>query len=542
MNLHTSLLIILLLPASGSAGTGDLPDDTGDLPVKCGFPALAQSLTPSAGKLRSLLERPITQKNILSGGFRIHYDTVGIDAATLLTAGGVPIPGSANAFAESVATIMTRVVAREIDEYGYPTPPSDGTEGGGPEYDIYVQNLGNLYGETVPETALDARPDGNRYTTFLRVDNDFRFVTPDSNRGLPALRVTLAHEFHHAIQLGGYGYWTQDLFIYEITSVWMEDVVFTEVNDYYQYLRSSSGHFAHPDVPLTSHDFIMYSRGILCQYLEQRFGRDVIRRMWEHMREERAIVSLDDALQEQPFNAGFPQAFAEWTLWNYFTGRRAQPEIYYAEGSAYPEVFRTWVEFSGGSRTVDGTLKAAASRYYAVTTTADTFALVLANQNLSVAESGEQTLFPYTYRMSNGATDQSYHETIPGVFVKLDVADPVHWESYAVVRDSIPLRGTQSVVAEGEAFPNPFVPDNRSAVSIPLAGTLPVSGSLLILSSGNDRITSRDVVSVEDRGRQVIRWDGNDDSGAPAPTGIYLFVVSVNDRIIRGKIALVRRN
>jgi uncharacterized protein YjaZ len=39
----------------------------------------------------------------------------------------------------------------------------------------------------------------------MTIHKDFSFVTPDSNRGLRAMKVTVAHEYHHAIQLGNYG-------------------------------------------------------------------------------------------------------------------------------------------------------------------------------------------------------------------------------------------------------------------------------------------------------------------------------------------------
>ena len=110
----------------------------------------------------------------------------------------------------------------------------------------------------------------------MRIHHDFSFVNPAANRGLPGLRVTLAHELHHAIQIGNYGYWESDQYFYVMTSVWMEDAVYTDVNDYYQYLRSSSGHFRHPEISFTSNDFVVYSRGIWCQFLEKKFGRPII--------------------------------------------------------------------------------------------------------------------------------------------------------------------------------------------------------------------------------------------------------------------------
>ena len=66
-------------------------------------------------------------------------------------------------------------------------------------------------------------------------------------KGINAARVTVAHEFHHAIQLGNYSYRDSDLFFYELTSTSMEEFVFNSVNDYYNYLTD---YFYFPQYPL----------------------------------------------------------------------------------------------------------------------------------------------------------------------------------------------------------------------------------------------------------------------------------------------------
>ena len=42
----------------------------------------------------------------------------------------------------------------------------------------------------------------------MNIDNDFQFFTAR----VDGLRVTIAHEFFHAIQFGAYGYWSTDLY------------------------------------------------------------------------------------------------------------------------------------------------------------------------------------------------------------------------------------------------------------------------------------------------------------------------------------------
>jgi hypothetical protein len=126
-----------------------------------------------------ILQRDVLQKSRTSGHFTVHYDTVGSQAAAMLDSAYQAIPGSANEYADSVLAIANRVYAIEISELGYATPPTDGTLGGGPEHDIYVQDLPNEYGETFPEIALDSKMyAGGQWITFVRIDNDFSFVRP----------------------------------------------------------------------------------------------------------------------------------------------------------------------------------------------------------------------------------------------------------------------------------------------------------------------------------------------------------------------------
>ena len=195
------------------------------------------------------------------------------------------------------------------------------------------------------------------------VDNTFQWVNPPVNRGMPGLHVTLAHELHHSIQIGNYGYWTSDIFFYELTSVWMEDVVFPQVKDYLQYTSSNEGHFANPQVPFNSNDFIMYSRAIWAHFIAKRFGRDAMLRSWEEISSAPPLQAIDHALNKPPYNSSFKNAFAEWTVWNYFTGARSDSVLYYPEGASYPEIASSTIDFVPPAETLGGNLYVLSSAY-----------------------------------------------------------------------------------------------------------------------------------------------------------------------------------
>lgn len=513
-------------------GTSDPGED-----VKCGLPAVAIALAQrdtASGLLRvqidAALQRPILQKSVLAGRFRIHYDTSGTNAPALLNASHQRIPGTANAFADSVGSILSYVLRYETDSLGYLPPPPDNGSGGGTEYDIYINGMSS-YGATYPESPIISKPDGSTYTSYMEIDNDFMFVVPDSNKGLPALRVTLAHELHHAIQMGQYGYWGNDIFFYEITSVWMEDVLFTEVNDYFQYLRASWGHFRNPEVPLNSPpgNFIVYSRGIWGQFIAKKYGRSVMRRAWEWMQSVRPLQAMNNALLEAPNYSSLREAFGEWTLWNYYTGTRHDPVRYYPEGRYYPNMLLNAVGFTPPARPIPGHLGALGGKYYQIILSADTLALILGNVNVAAAFSGSTTLFPFTFLLNTQQLDETYKATPVGIFVKLDVTDPGNWYS----SDGVSGGTGPSSIAAGKPYPSPFLADGQKVVSIPVNGPNDMVGTISIFSSSMDLIYSEVQPATVPFGKPVFTWNGRDFDNQLAATGIYLYVVEVPGSVSR---------
>jgi hypothetical protein len=480
--------------------------------------------------------RPDRDTSIRVGNFRIHYDTAGTNSPAMLDAMYQRIPGTVKQYVDSVAAILTYTATYETNVLGYLPPPPDSGNGGGTEYDIYISELGSsYYGLTTPETPINNKPDGGTHTTFLEIDNDFKFVSPDSNKGLPGLRVTLAHEIHHAIQIGSYGYWTSDAYFYEMTSVWMEDVVYTNVNDYYQYLRSSLGHFRKPDVPFTSNDFVVYSRGIWGQFIEKRYGRAVMKNAWEEVANARPLQAMDNALRSVAYS--FRQAFSEWTLWNFFTGSRADTS-HYPEGRFYPLMMQTPVAFSPPSRAVSGSLPALAAKYYQVMGMPDTLTLALSNINFAAGFGNPNTQYAYTYLLNTVQVDESYRYTPAGVFFKLDVPDLTNWYTWDIVRGGV----GSSTLAEGSPFPNPLLVDGRASLYIPINSSVQTLGTLSVYTSSMDLVFSSELKTVSPQpGKQAFAWNGTTSNGEIVRTGIYFFVLEALGRTFTGKIALVRK-
>lgn len=175
----------------------------------------------------------------MKGAFRIHYDTTGPNAVDPSDADRNGLPD----YIDQVAAAFEHAWRVEIDTLGYIAPPTDGTDGGSPALDVYVRNLGptGYYGITSPDRMIRQSPT-ELWTTFLEIDNDYSASDSTSNgrpsyttTGLDALRITCAHEFHHAVQNGSYASRAEQRMLYELTSTWMEMRCWPDVRDWVYY-------------------------------------------------------------------------------------------------------------------------------------------------------------------------------------------------------------------------------------------------------------------------------------------------------------------
>ena len=223
----------------------------------------------------------------------IHWVSTTADgpAATDANTNGIPD------YVETALTVAENVWNTEVGTMGYRTPLSDSTsanDGGDSKLDIYLADLGTqgLYGYC---TTDDPHASSVSYlygdmSAYCVVDNDFvKAQFPYGANGVNALKVTLAHEFFHAVQ---FAYNTfADNWLMEGTAAWMEDEVYTSINDNRQYLATSA--LAGPAIPLDSpllvsgcHCF-WYGSWIWFRFLSEHYGTPghqnttLIRSIWE---------------------------------------------------------------------------------------------------------------------------------------------------------------------------------------------------------------------------------------------------------------------
>jgi hypothetical protein len=533
---HLLVLAALLAAApprcAASAGDAGRTDVRAVPDSKCGLQArLRETGLTIAGAGPAFKHTPavrsVLQSDRTIGAFRFHYDTTGSNAPALLNALGLRIPGTHEAYVDSAGAVFNAVLDFETSVLGYASPIID-------VYDVTITSAYPYYGWTTPGARIGTTTPA-RYSSTIVVDQDFQeFYSP----GLEGLRVTAAHEFFHAIQFGSYGYWAGDEYFMEISSTWMEDAVYDDVNDYYQYVRgpaggggySPRGQFAHPDSSLNASDGLLeYSRAVFGLFIEKHYSPDVIRRAWEHMPEGVAMKALDLALGER--GSSLREALLLWSVWNTKTGPDADTAVYYPEGREYPRIVTAPViEYTPPSRTISGTIGTASVFYYPVMVGSSAMNVIVAN----VFTTGPPSRASFVYEMADEG-DASFKALSNGLHVRLDVPDPEHWST---------IESSPAVIASVTPAPNPFPAGESSRLRFQIpAGSRPVSVALTVLAASMERVFQGPLAIREDLATsfvQVAEWDGRDLLGRTLGSGVYFYVLEVDGTEHTGKFAVVR--
>lgn len=282
--------------------------------------------------LKASAYRPSADTSIVTPGgrFRIHYSMSGSNAIDLEDSDGNQIPD----YIDAVSSAADSAYMIEVEFLGFKAPLSDDNIDG-PEWDIYVRNLPSVYGQTTPEKQVSSNPD--QYYGYMELDNNYQHTY---TKGLPAMRVTLVHEFFHMIHMAynlrSTNYFKiDDLFLMEASSTWMEDYVYDNVNDYYAYLNPF---FSQNNVPFdytgNNHE---YGLALWWHYIQNKYeSTDLIRETWETVVEQPGLQALNTVLKTR--GSSFNEAMTEFYGWNIMTGDRSDPSRFYEEGAFYPQI------------------------------------------------------------------------------------------------------------------------------------------------------------------------------------------------------------
>ncbi len=305
----------------------------GDMrPARCGTFVLAEigaDLTRLDAETRALYERSTQVSSALAPTqvyqtihFYIEYTTSG--------ANGVP-PADANPangvpdFVEWTGTACEYSWSTEVDNLGYLSPQLTG--GPNNKYSISYQNQ-QSYGYTTVVS-------GNRTKIVLHPDF-IGFPPNDDPEGdqIGALRVTVAHEFKHAIQRM-YSSWSEGGWV-ELDATWMEDIAYDNVNDYYNYIRGAGSPFTEPQTALDGSGTGSYEDCNWQHYQTEKLGNDHMRAFWLRRQSFPAEPVLTTYAQNLAASGvSFQDAWGEYVAWNFACGSRMGAGYGYGEANRY---------------------------------------------------------------------------------------------------------------------------------------------------------------------------------------------------------------
>ncbi len=302
------------------------------IPLKCATPliqefqALRRTLSPTTVSLiDGYLHLEPSRLSYLSPGghFQLTYATTGenaVPAEDVNPANGIPD------FVEKIASYFDQSWSSQVELHGFQNPPI----GLGTYSVSFAQQ--ESYGYTA---SVDAE---TGLTRIVMHPNYQGFPPNDDPDGSVwgAAKVTAAHEFKHATQYAT-SRWSEGGWI-EVDAVWAEELVFDQVNDYYNYLPGESP-IRHPEVSLDggSTGTGSYEDCVWQLWLSQTWGVEIITAFW-NWRVAHLGQSVMDSWSEilGAYGSSLIEGWAQFSVWNYGTDYRAVSGLGYTEAARYP--------------------------------------------------------------------------------------------------------------------------------------------------------------------------------------------------------------
>lgn len=469
----------------------------------------------------AIFSRPVKQKSIVtpSGKFRIHYDTTGTE-----------VPGYDIALLVAAVDSAYRY---EVEFLGYPSPPEDLGGGGDNLYDIYIAKL-NGYGVTTPEDPVPGFP--GRVTSFMTIDDNF-MGSGYATTGINAARVTVAHELHHAIQLGAYiERYLGDGWFYELSSTAMEEFVFDTVNDYYAYIdnyfRNTGRCFSRSDI----YQGDGYDLAVWNIFLQKRLGHDVLKRQWELMPGQRAIEAIRNSIAGAA--SSFHDEFSLFGAWNYFTGYRTIPGKYYKEAAAYPLVSPLMRSSVNGSEISINAYPLSQNMLVFSGNGTDTAAVIVTNCMTNEA-SDPNKMFQVKIALRDYASEGSLRLS-GAYYLDFKTAQPMSWRLPAILNGVLIPAAEPVPEPISYTYPSPFSyrKHGNQQITIPISPQLQGDAEFVVYSVAMQPLYSR-AFTLDGIGRRAVFWNGLGEEKEKLPTGVYIYVIKAGDTVEKGKITII---
>jgi len=454
------------------------------------------------------------------GYFELHWDDSSTHAVPQEDLDGNGYPD----YIDSAAVILDHVREIEVEQMGYLAPP--GIDGNPAiPYHIYFTNH-YKYGETTKVDTVQVNLPDTTFTSYIELDNNYsEYYFP--TKGLDGLRVTAAHEFHHAIQLG-YTYRVYDMYFREMTSTWMEEVLYPEIDDYINYLdyffkvvSNSRFNFAGSTYP--------YANSLYLHMLEKHHGTSIVRSIWDMMKTEKSLSALISTLEQN--NTTWFESLGEYGQWLYYTGDRSVSGKYFTDARFLPQITiksEDNIEFDA-AYVDDVNIEEIANRFLEFR---DVRGKILDIQVIAndILESGFRIMTPHSnsdlYPVNNHITS----DPIDSDQMVLAITNSEQNDILTTV--DVVLSGTIDLTSI-YPFPNPVYARDAAIIRFQ---NVPPEADLYIFSTSGKKVTR-----VENQGGSRVRsWYLKNDDGNQVAAGIYMFLVEGEGILKRGKFSIVR--
>ena len=194
-------------------------------------------------------------------------------------------------------------------------------------YDIYLKDYGkSTFGHCCKDSPSQ-NMDGQ--TSYLQIDTDYNNNLPSDfvNSGLEFMRITLVHEYFHAIQYGYRGSGI-DPYFYEMTSMWIEDVIVPDGDDYLDWPIWNLINNPEKDFGTLGPGYELALFGhYLSSYLDPNgklnvLNSTIIREMWTRYGSNSgtALSAIKYVLNGENYNLTFIEAWNDFISRNLYNG------------------------------------------------------------------------------------------------------------------------------------------------------------------------------------------------------------------------------
>jgi hypothetical protein len=292
-----------------------------------------------------------------------------------------------------------------------------------------------------------------------------------------------------------------------------------------------SSYFRNPQRGFSSNDG--YDLAVWNLFLRDRFGVEIIKKIWELMPTRRALESFSEAIREA--GSVFKVEFNKFGVWNYFTGPRAVAGMYYKEAANYPAITPGVLINS-----ISVNSEAVSNNYLLYTGSSGSLLVsIISNCDISGGIKTSPGITSFTYTVSTGPVAGG-RNILGNYYSKLESqADPsLSLFSQSNIFNNIPVNEGNIIADETDyPFPQPFRYSSGPEIFFP--ASLNGNGSadlniytidMRLVFSGSKRIVTTDKIYVG--------WDAHDNSGKRLGTGVYIYVTKSGDTIKKGKFVI----